>query len=395
MNKKICKKCGSELNAEDGYCSECGTRYEGDKAENLEQSRKTDSVRETSKSKYVLIWLLSLVTVVLVAVITIFAVKTFQKNNEDEKTAALLSQIEELNNQVIELSQKSGDSAREEEEIRTEREDNSTTQEKLAEAEEPSLEPENTVEEEVATGAEEPSLESENTVEEEVVTDTGEPTPEPELSFAEEEIKAIAEADVGDVVGFGDYAGEKRWRILEKEDKKVFLLSYKLVDKRPFDSRGHDMIYSEQEHFEISWEKSELREWLNSVYLEKAFSEEEREYILYSDVPASGNEYWDVDGGKDTVDQIFILSREEILNYFPEETDRIVKYLQSSDGFSWWTRTMHRQGTNWTKNYYFEYITSNGYLPELRAKTASGITFDTWDERGVRPAMWLDISSVK
>jgi len=65
----------------------------------------------------------------------------------------------------------------------------------------------------------------------------------------------------------------------------------------------------------MRWESSTIRQWLNSSFYNDAFNAEEKNMIR--EVELSNGEY---DSGEITTskDQVFLLSLNEIKNYFPK-----------------------------------------------------------------------------
>ena len=73
----------------------------------------------------------------------------------------------------------------------------------------------------------------------------------------------------------------------------------------------------------ITWEDCDLRKWLNRDFLKSAFSNEESERILVSELKNDNNpRYPGKTGGNATKDRIFCLSIAEALHYFSSDKDR-------------------------------------------------------------------------
>ena len=66
--------------------------------------------------------------------------------------------------------------------------------------------------------------------------------------------------------------GSTFWRVLDVDLSagKALMISDRIVDRRVYNRRWCS----------ITWEKSDIRAWLNGEYLDSAFSEEERAAIL-------------------------------------------------------------------------------------------------------------------
>lgn len=96
------------------------------------------------------------------------------------------------------------------------------------------------------------------------------------------------------------------WRVLDVEDDRVLLLSEYVLDKKHY----HDVDEP------VTWESSSLRSWLNSTFYTDAFSVLERDRILETTLENPDNPKYSVDGGVDTSDFVFVLSYEEVCEYF-------------------------------------------------------------------------------
>ena len=122
-------------------------------------------------------------------------------------------------------------------------------------------------------------------------------------------------SEVGQIVKFGCYeqdgdesngAEPIEWEVLSIEDGRALMISKYVLDAVPFSST--------YEH--KSWEESRLRAWLNKDFLNTAFSEEEQKIIPTVTLTNPGNEYAGLEADADTQDQIFVLSVEEVFQYY-------------------------------------------------------------------------------
>ncbi len=94
------------------------------------------------------------------------------------------------------------------------------------------------------------------------------------------------------------------WIVLSKENGEVFATSKYLIENMPYND----------ENVGTTWETCTLRKWLNEDFLNEAFTDEERsrlkaQYLINGDNVKNG-----LDGGNDTVDRIFLLSYDDVVN---------------------------------------------------------------------------------
>ena len=118
---------------------------------------------------------------------------------------------------------------------------------------------------------------------------------------------------VGDIITFGHYEQDGNtgngqepieWLVLEVQPGKALLLSRYGLDAQPYN----------QEYVDITWEKCTLRTWLNSTFLNTAFSGVAQGAILTTVVDNSqgqGYSGWSTSGGNNTQDKVFLLSYAE------------------------------------------------------------------------------------
>ena len=148
----------------------------------------------------------------------------------------------------------------------------------------------------------------------------------------------------GDIIKFGNYPqdinGSKspiEWLALDVKGNEALLISRYGLDCQQYDSGGT-----------ITWEDCALRKWLNSDFLKSAFSNEESERILVSELKNDNNPEYGTRGGNDTKDRIFCLSIAEAEQYFSSDEDRRCRptaYARDQGAYvdndccSWWLRS--------------------------------------------------------
>ena len=93
-----------------------------------------------------------------------------------------------------------------------------------------------------------------------------------------------------------------KWRVLQSENGEVFLLSDVILDRQPYNENYED----------ITWEESSLRTWLNGEFINRAFSDEEKEKINITEIVNQDNPDYGTEGGNNTSDKIFLLSLSEV-----------------------------------------------------------------------------------
>ena len=150
---------------------------------------------------------------------------------------------------------------------------------------------------------------------------------------------------VGDIVTLGHYEQDNdtangmeeiEWRVLDITDGRALLISRYALDCRPYDE-GTDAV---------TWETSGIREWLNNEFYNTAFGESERSMIESTHLINADNAEFNIDGGNDTDDKVFLLSIDEAEAYFGSDEERNCEasayaeeqgaFVDSDDGNCWW-----------------------------------------------------------
>ena len=197
--------------------------------------------------------------------------------------------------------------------------------------------------------------------------------------------------EVGSEITFGHYEQDEdltngqepiEWIVLDvdEENQKAFLLS-----KYCLETKG---VYPER--VPMYWGASTLREWMNGEFLNAAFTAEEQEKILTTTV-TNENPHGMKGAGADTEDKLYLLSHEEILHYFPEQSSRMAYATEhakaqgctigeTTGACRWWLRTTGaRKMDMWG-------VRVDGRL------TAYGMQDVDWPTNTVRPVFWMDYS---
>nr|MBQ6243038.1 zinc ribbon domain-containing protein [Lachnospiraceae bacterium] len=165
---------------------------------------------------------------------------------------------------------------------------------------------------------------------------------------------SVVPVSVGQIVTFGSYeqdgyygngAEPIEWIIFAFNEDRVWLLSRYILDMQEFNKQSASITY----------QNSSINRWLNSAFLNSAFTASEQSQLLELDADATLNpQHQSTKQGGTVYAKVALLSISEIQQYFPSESKRQAqgtpyaktKLFVSDNGYSpWWTRTMG-QSTN-------------------------------------------------
>ena len=152
----------------------------------------------------------------------------------------------------------------------------------------------------------------------------------------------------GDIISFGHYEQDNdtssgaepiEWRVLANGNGLAMLISMKALDCKPFNTKREP----------VTWDACTLRKWLNEDFLNTAFTEEKRAKHAVVNVPAGNNPDYSTYAGKDTQDRVYLLSIDEVEQYFASDEDRICAptvyatvhgaKMNSAGACWWWLRS--------------------------------------------------------
>ncbi|MCR4621019.1 MAG: DUF6273 domain-containing protein [Clostridiales bacterium] len=103
------------------------------------------------------------------------------------------------------------------------------------------------------------------------------------------------------------------WIVLDRNDKGEYLLITRY---------GLDAVAFNETDTDVNWEHSSLRQWLNTVFFNAAFSPAEQELIAAARLKPGRNPKFGTNPGAATDDRVFLLNLEEAEKYFRRDTDR-------------------------------------------------------------------------
>ncbi len=138
-------------------------------------------------------------------------------------------------------------------------------------------------------------------------------------------------------------------------------------------------IYNSIDSANYIWENSPIRKWLNQDFYNAAFSKDEKTKIVQTVVTADANPELSVGQGKSTLDNIFIPSIKEYIDYEIYESRQSSAVLMShghSDHTSYWFRTVGSSE---------KYLTCR----ESGAINYTGKYYDSWDGIHYDKALWI------
>ena len=175
------------------------------------------------------------------------------------------------------------------------------------------------------------------------------------------------------------------WIVLEREENGSMLL----IARSGLDCMEYHGIRAA-----VTWETCSIRSWLNEEFYDTAFTEEEKNHILMTTIPNKGRNAYDIDGGNDTEDRVFLLSTEEASRLF--DSDRARQAIATEYAVQRGVRIIEKpEDQVHVKGTAMWWLRDPGDTQEFAANVMSwGYVIDTGQvvdskELAVRPVIWI------
>ena len=201
----------------------------------------------------------------------------------------------------------------------------------------------------------------------------------------------VTNLKVDDLVKFGRYYQNNsktkediEWRVCDKQDGKVLLMSRYALDRVRYSSRSS-----------VTWANSDLRQFLNGEFISSAFNKSEADAIYSTVVVPDKNPKYATDCGAEVTDKVFVFSKSEVEKYMPLNFNRTCKstsYVRGKGAYTnnlrdlycnWWLRTPGPTSKDAT------IVNTAGYVYYERA----AVYYAKADNESVavRPVLWVDL----
>ncbi|MCR5324092.1 MAG: DUF6273 domain-containing protein [Lachnospiraceae bacterium] len=172
------------------------------------------------------------------------------------------------------------------------------------------------------------------------------------------------------------------WQILDydPENNRILLVSRYLIDNLSYCKTPEGFTWRDK--MNVTWEDATIRSWLNGEFYNGAFSDKERTLIGRTVIINEDNDEYGTPGGKDTYDNLFLLSLGELEKYIKTDIrhayalNRICSFINGEAGM-WFLRTPGDKA-------------DCAVLVESYGDVAVRGNY-VYDERGIRPAFWMEL----
>ena len=193
-----------------------------------------------------------------------------------------------------------------------------------------------------------------------------------------------------DTVELGTYEGKPiTWRVLQVSEEEVFLLANQILTYKAYMT---DWSYIEEGTDKLlTWQESEIREWLNNEFYKMSFTQSEQNGIVKTIYQNENNPLYGTVGGENTFDYVTLLSLSDVAkkeygfpsDYFCTNSARYAVDSEGEEG-GWMLRTLGEIN---------EYKTTPRWSSIV---FSGGVDMYTWyveRNAGIRPALHFNLSA--
>lgn len=193
---------------------------------------------------------------------------------------------------------------------------------------------------------------------------------------------AVAESLTGSLLTLGQWEGhDLNWLVLAEDGNRALLYLDGGLAAQPYNT----------DNKAVTWQTCTLRQWLQNTFCGSAFSPSEAAAIctVLNENPVT----YGTDGGGETVDTVFLLSRSELEAYFPVLKDRKISVLTMPDPTAKTGTVVFVSPYDLTSPYWLR-------SPGVDEKHACAVSWTGIIEShgvkaatlAVRPAVWVDLT---
>ena len=187
-------------------------------------------------------------------------------------------------------------------------------------------------------------------------------------------------------ISFGNY----KWRVLKLEASRALVITENIIELRWYHKSFED----------ITWADCVLRAYLNNEFYAE-FNQNEKEKIIEVTCKNLDNPWFGTKGGKDTADKIFLLSLEEVSEYFGNSKTK----LQNKGKQRWYIddQNNNERQAKYGNNFHWWRLRSPGYYSRTAASVningniyirGNGVHGRPKDSGGIRPALWIKLENI-
>ena len=185
-------------------------------------------------------------------------------------------------------------------------------------------------------------------------------------------IETLPDLKIGDEFVYGRVCfRELIWKVIDIKDNRIEAICLSCEDSLNYQPYNKELV-------PVTWKTCTLRRFLNEEFLVSAFSEEECNRIIKTNVISEDNSKFGTSGGESTYDKVFILSEGEATHLIHDDFHRNIN--------GWWLRTPGYQSLS--ASFYRNGVDVIGI--EVNKKGNIGASAGP----GTRPVIWIETSEI-